>query len=303
MIQIYLKCIIVIFISQMNIILIILASLGILSLIFVIIRFVFNSNRKNNLLRQKNLQLEQMNIQLKKSEQQLKKLNATKARLFSIIAHDLRSAMNAILGFSEIIANKQKTLTESELNKYSNIINQTAHQVYLLRETLLDWSRAQGENIRFNPEVFDLYSTATNVITLLEIKAYQKNVELKSIIPKPCLVKGDKTMVGSVIRNLLDNALKFTPSGGKIEVFAIKDDSVVEVWVSDTGIGMDADELQKLFHGDSHASSEGTDHEKGTGLGLFICRDFVEMHGGKIWAESRKNSGTIFKFNIPSGMI
>jgi len=118
--------------------------------------------------------------------------------------------MNAILGFSEIIVNKQNALSESELTKYSNIINLTAHKVYLMMENLIDWSRAQGENIRFNPEVFDLYSTAENVITLLEINAYQKNVEFKSTIPKPCLVNGDKTMVGSVLRNLLDNALKFT---------------------------------------------------------------------------------------------
>jgi signal transduction histidine kinase len=239
------------FMSQINLILHALAAIGIIAFFIFIIRFLLNSNRKNSLLREKNLQLEQVNLQLKESEQQLKKLNATKARLFSIIAHDLRSAMNAILGFSEIIVNKQKTLSQSELNKYSNIINQTAHKVYLMMENLLDWSRAQGENIRFNPEVFDLYSTATNVITLLEIKAYQKNVELKSIVPKPCLVNGDKTMVGSILRNLLDNALKFTPSGGQIEVFAKKEGAMVEVCVSDTGIGMEPDELHNLFHGRS----------------------------------------------------
>ena len=169
-----------------------------------------------------------------------------------------------------------------------------------MMENLLDWSKAQGENIHFNTEVFDLYSTAENVITLLEINAYQKNVELKSIIPKPCMVNGDKTMVGSILRNLLDNALKFTPSGGQIEVFAKTEGKMVEVWVRDTGIGMESDEADRLFLGDSHASTEGTDHEKGTGLGLFICRDFVEMHGGTIWAESRQGSGTTVKFKIPS---
>jgi len=288
------------FISLANNILFITCALAFLILSFSLVRLLKNLNRKNSLLTEKNHQLEQMNLMLKESEQGLKKLNSTKARLFSIIAHDLRSSMNAILGFSEIIANKQNTLTKTELNKYSNIINQTAHKVHLMMENLLDWSKAQGENIRFNTEVFDLYSTAENVITLLEINAYQKNVGLKSIIPKPCMINGDKTMVGSILRNLLDNALKFTPSGGQIEVFAKTKGKIVEVWVRDTGIGMESDEADSLFLGDSHASTEGTDHENGTGLGLFICRDFVEMHGGTIWAESRQGSGTTVKFKIPS---
>ena len=289
-----------VFISFANNILIIICALVFLIFSFSLVRLFKNSNRKNSLLTEQNHQLEQMNLMLKESEQALKRLNSTKARLFSIIAHDLRSSMNAILGFSEIIANKQNTLTKTELNKYSNIINQTAHKVHLMMENLLDWSKAQGENIRFNTEVFDLYSTAENVITLLEINAYQKNVELKSIIPKPCMINGDKTMVGSILRNLLDNALKFTPSGGQIEVFAKTKGKIVEVWVRDTGIGMESDEADSLFLGDSHASTEGTDHENGTGLGLFICRDFVEMHGGTIWAESRQGSGTTVKFKIPS---
>ena len=288
------------FISLANNILFITCALAFLILSFSLVRLLKNLNRKNSLLTEKNHQLEQMNLMLKESEQGLKKLNSTKARLFSIIAHDLRSSMNAILGFSEIIANKQNTLTKTELNKYSNIINQTAHKVHLMMENLLDWSKAQGENIRFNTEVFDLYSTAENVITLLEINAYQKNVELKSIIPKPCMVNGDKTMVASILRNLLDNALKFTPSGGQIEVFAKTEGKMVEVWVRDTGIGIESDEAESLFLGDSHASTEGTDHEKGTGLGLFICRDFVEMHGGTIWAESMQGDGTTVKFKIPS---
>lgn len=289
------------FMSLININLHILAIICIVSLFVFTILFIIKSNRKNKLLREKNLLLEQMNLQLKESEQLLKKLNSTKARLFSIIAHDLRSSMNVILGFSEIIVNRQKTLSQSDLNKYSNIINQTAHKVYLMMENLLDWSRAQGENIRFNPEAFDLFSTATNVLTLLETKAYQKNVELKSIIPKPCLVYADKTMVGSILRNLLDNALKFTPAEGKIELSARKEGTMIEVWVSDTGVGINDKELDNLFRGDSHASTDGTDQEKGTGLGLFICRDFIEMHGGNIWAESKKNAGTVFKFRIPAG--
>ncbi len=276
-------------------------TLAFFALLIFISWFLLNSRKNTHELKEKNLLLEQMNLQLKESEIKLKKLNETKARLFSIIAHDLRSSMNAILGFSEIIANKQKSLTELELNKYNNIINLSAHKVHLMMENLLDWSRAQGENIRFNPVNFDLNATAYNVTTLLEIKAYQKNVEFISIVPKACIVCGDKIMVASILRNLLDNALKFTPSGGRIEVSARKEGEMYEVWVKDTGIGMDADVAENIFLGDSHDSTEGTDHEKGTGLGLYICRDFVEMHGGKIWAESEKGSGTIFKFRIPEG--
>jgi two-component system, sensor histidine kinase and response regulator len=287
--------------NWLSIILYVLAASGIISVFILITKFFLNSKKKNNLLSEKNLELERKNNQLKESEQQLKKLNATKARLFSIIAHDLRSSMNVILGFSEIIANKQNALSQSELNKYTLIINQTANKVYLMMENLLEWSRTQGETIRFKPAVFDLYSNAANVITLLEIKAYQKNVELKLLIPKPCLVNADITMVGSILRNLLDNALKFTPSGGQIELFAKKYNGMVEIWISDTGIGMEAEELQNLFQGESHSSKDGTDHEKGSGLGLFICRDFVEMHGGHIWAEKRNGSGTIIKFRIPAG--
>jgi two-component system sensor histidine kinase/response regulator len=274
-----------------------------IALLALFILFLLNSARKNRELKEKNQLLQQMNVQLKLSEIKLKKLNETKSRLFSIIAHDLRSSMNAILGFSEIIAAKQKTLSESELNKYSNIINQSANKVHLMMENLLDWSRAQGETIRFNPENFDLNSTAYNVTTLLEIKAYQKNVEFISLLPKGSMVHGDKIMVASILRNLLDNALKFTPSGGKIEVSALKVNGMIEVRVKDTGIGMDPEVLENLFVGESHTSTDGTNNEKGTGLGLYICRDFVEMHGGKLWAESTKGIGTVFKFSIPAGTV
>jgi len=277
-----------------------IASVVVLFLLLFILFLQFNSKRKNNALKENNILLEKMNLQLQASEIKLKKLNETKARLFSIIAHDLRSSMNAILGFSEIIANKQKSLTEAELNKYSSIINQSANKVHLMMENLLDWSRAQGENIRFNPEKFDLNSTAYNVITLLEIKAYQKNVELISIVSKGCMIEADKTMISSILRNLLDNALKFTPSGGQIEVSAHIEENMLEVWVKDTGIGMEKEVIDKLFLAATHASTEGTAHEKGNGLGLYICRDFVEMHGGKLWAESKKDAGTTFKFSIPA---
>lgn len=277
-----------------------LAILIVMAAIFILVfRLYIHSNRKNELLREKNEQLESMNAQLLESEKQLLKLNATKSRLFSIIGHDLRGSMNAIIGFSEIMVKKHRNLTDEELSKYSNIINQSASKLYLMMENLLDWSRTQGENIRFSPETIDLHSIVLNVVTLLEINAYSKNIELVSEVPKNFNVYADKILIASILRNLIDNALKFTNKNGRIVITARKKGDSAEVAVHDTGIGMSSEITENLFNDETHNSTEGTGKEKGTGLGLIISRDFVEMHGGKIWATSEKGKGSILSFTLP----
>ena len=168
-----------------------------------------------------------------------------------------------------------------------------------MMENLIDWSRTQGENIKFLPEHIDLHSLALNVVTLLEINAYSKGIDLTSDIMKNCMVYADKTLISSVLRNLIDNALKYTSKEGKIIISAIPKADMVEISVSDTGIGMSDSMVSRIFRIDSNVSTEGTAREKGTGLGLMICRDFVEMHGGRIWAESQKGKGTTFTFSLP----
>jgi ligand-binding sensor domain-containing protein/signal transduction histidine kinase len=239
-------------------------------------------------------------VALKTAE--LKELNASKDKFFSIIAHDLKNPFNTIIGFSEMLKEEIDTDISVKVNQYANMINTSAVQTFKLLENLLEWANSQRGKILFNPGPINMPELINEEFIVLNEMAIKKNIELKTCISESLIVTGDRNMVKTIIRNLLSNAVKFTPKNGKVEIKAIEGDDQVEISVTDTGIGMTNETKEKLFRLDANLSTRGTENEKGTGLGLFLCKEFVEKHGGKIFVESESGKGSVFKFVLPSKM-
>jgi signal transduction histidine kinase len=261
---------------------------------------VININERNNELLQAKEELKQHNKQLKESEQQLREINATKDKLFSIIAHDLRSPFNTILGYSEELIENVKDNDSTESEKFSVIINSSAKNTLTLLDNLLNWAKSQiGQSI-FNPRRINLASTIQEIIAISSPTAKIKNISINYIPSDNTEVYADINMLKTVLRNLLSNAIKFTNIGGKVNIWAIQYQNHVEITVSDNGVGMNKETINKLFKIDSNYTTKGTAKEGGSGLGLVLCKEFVEKHGGKIWVESEEGKGSDFKFTLPN---
>lgn len=236
---------------------------------------------------------------IKKNELHLKELNATKDKFFSIIAHDLRSPFNTILGFSDLLSNNAKTYDTERIVKFSENINSAAVNTLALLDNLLDWAKSQTGQVTFKPVKLNLQPIIAQIIEVLNPMAKLKSTSLNYIQSEDIEVYADLNMFKSILRNLISNAIKFTNSGGTIEVNAMRKDNFIEIAVSDNGIGMSEETLNKLFTIQSNENTLGTANEKGSGLGLILCKEFVEKHDGKIWAESEIGKGSYFKFTIP----
>jgi signal transduction histidine kinase len=251
------------------------------------------------LLEEKNIQLEKANLKLQNSEKHLKELNSTKDKFFSIIGHDLRNPLNALLGFSELISGNSRDYTSEEIQRYSKIINEAAKNIHLLIENLLEWSRSQSGNIDYNPEKTDLFPMVIEIFKVFDIHADKKGVSLVSEIPEDVSITADRNLLSTILRNLINNAVKFTPTGGQVKVFCEQTDSEITISIEDTGIGMSEEQLDKIFRLSNNETMPGTSEEKGTGLGLILCKEFVELHKGKIWAVSKPKEGSTFSFTLP----
>ena len=239
-------------------------------------------------------------LELKEQRRNLKELNATKDKFFSIIAHDLKSPLNQLLGLSELL---QKDIEENEgkeATKLVNLIKVSAKSGRLLLENLLEWSRSQTGTIEYQPKILDLHKITLEVMELNENNALQKGIKIKSKVKKGIKAFADANMLKTILRNLISNGIKFTGSGGDILLSAKVSGGKVIYTVADTGIGIRASDISKLFRIDVNPSSIGKSAEKGTGLGLILCQEFVELNGGKIWAESKYREGSKFKFSLPA---
>lgn len=233
---------------------------------------------------------------LVKSNLQLKELNSTKDKLFSIIAHDLKNPFSGILGLSEILAsdhNKTKTIL------YAQMINDAAKSAYKLLENLLEWSRLQTGGIHFKPVFIQLGYLSNEVIKVVEAAAKIKNITIENSINNNIEIKADYNMLNTILRNLLHNAIKFTEKHGNITLNSIVQENKVIISVIDTGVGIEPENIAKLFKISEKIQSFGTENEQGTGLGLILCKEFVEKHGGSIWVESKLEKGSNFKFTMP----
>jgi PAS domain S-box-containing protein len=237
---------------------------------------------------------------LKETADELKQLNATKDKFFSIIAHDLRAPFSSLVGFTELMADEKSKFSVDEYLQYSRALNRTAHSASSLLENLLEWSRLQRNTMPFEPRGINLDDFFSEIEATTRENAEKKSINVYFDYPDGLLVNADENMLHSVMRNLVSNAIKFTKPGGKVDVKVQKQESGGLLFtVTDNGIGMDANRLKNLFRIDTNVSRPGTGGEASTGLGLILCKEFVEKHGGKIWAESAEGKGSTFLFTIP----
>lgn len=241
----------------------------------------------------------ELNNQLAESEFKLQQLNSSKDKLFSIIGHDLKNPIFTMLGTSQILEEDYNELSDGEKKELIKIIYDTATNTQKLLEDLLSWSRAQSDLIQVNLESLSLKNIIKENIKLVNTQAENKKIALKVNANSTLLVYADKNLLSTVIRNLLTNAVKFTPEGGAVNVNAVEDGAFVQMSVEDTGIGLSNDDMKKLFRIDVNNKEIGRAREKGTGLGLILCKEFCEKQGGKIWVESEAGKGSKFFITIP----
>jgi PAS domain S-box-containing protein len=239
--------------------------------------------------------------QLQKNAEDLAALNSSKDKFFSIIAHDLRSPFTSFLGFTEMLDEEIDILPKEELQTIISSMRKSASNLYQLLENLLEWSLLHREITKFEPLHTYLKPLVEGCIEVMHESVKKKNLILQVDIGILLKVNADIHMLQTIIRNLVSNAIKFTPRGGKIKISAIAGpETFVTISVSDTGIGMSPEIAETIFKIDTNNKTKGTEGEPSTGLGLILCKEFVEKHGGKIWVESKENEGSIFYFTINS---
>jgi signal transduction histidine kinase len=243
-------------------------------------------------------------ISLQKEEieahrEKLKALNASKDRFFSIIAHDLRNPIAGFLNLTEVLSNNFEVFSEEESKEFIDVMNQASKQLYNLLENLLQWSRAQTGSIQFNPKPVLVKTMFENTIDNLMVNIENKKIKVNIKVDEKTEVYADEDMVSTVIRNLLSNAIKFSHPGEAISIRCLQKDNFVEISVVDNGVGINKNALEKLFKIDQNITTQGTSNEKGTGLGLILCKEFIEKNDGSIWVDSEINKGSSFHFTLP----
>lgn len=236
--------------------------------------------------------------QIKIQNEELKKLNEDKNRFISILAHDLRSPFTSILGFLDLLSENFHKYDSAKIKKLIGIVQNSSRHFYQLLESLLIWGRSQSGKISFTPQEQNLNAICTQTIEELNLNILSKHMEVNISIPHDITVYAHVDLLKTILRNLISNAVKFSYAGGKIDIYTEPNDELITVVVADTGIGMPEEVINTLFSF-STRSAEGTQGETGSGLGLFLCKELVEMNKGKIWVESEPEKGSKFKFTLP----
>ncbi|WP_281310163.1 sensor histidine kinase [Flavobacterium flavigenum] len=234
-----------------------------------------------------------------KQDHKIQKLLDDKNQFFSIISHDLRGPVGAAASLSELLAEDIEKYSREEIREISEILCQSNKNSYKLLENLLEWSRVQTGMITFSPKKIILNTLIEENIELHKNAALNKNIHLLFEPGDVIEVQADKNMIDTVLRNLLNNAIKFTDKNGKVEIKLIKKDRKIEVAVIDNGIGIPDEIKDKLFKINRKVIQKGTENETGSGLGLLLCSEFINIHKGKIWVENNDSKGTTFKFTLP----
>lgn len=275
-------------------------------LIFIVFLFtaiLFKQNqdkvKMNALLSLKSVQIEDKNKEILEQHQNLEKLNDTKDKFFSIIGHDLKNPMNSIIGFSELLSDNYNKYDDEKRNKFVNIIKESAHRSNELLENLLTWAQSQSNSIEFHPTKISLKKSIEEVFGLLNVQASKNDITLQSNFSVNCNVIADQNMLLTILRNLVANAIKFSNHNSMVSVIVTSHDKFCEITVKDSGDGIPENEIEYLF--DLHNKSKITKKSKsGSGLGLILCKDFVEKQGGKIWVNSKLGEGSEFTFTLPN---
>ncbi len=237
--------------------------------------------------------------EIMESQISLKKLNATKDKFFSIIAHDLRNPFHAITGFSQMLLDRKMKMTDEERENIIRIILDSSTSASALLENLLQWSRTQTDSIKCDPQHFEIQKVVLDVISLFRINAHRKQITFEVAIDESLIVFADRNMTSTIIQNLINNAIKFTKDSGLIKISANYVKGIVDISVEDNGVGMEEKTRSTLFSVDKTTVNRGTSGEKGTGLGLIICKEFTERNKGSIKVETQLGKGTKIVFSLP----
>jgi len=242
----------------------------------------------------------QAEVALRESESRFRELNVTKDKFFSIVTHDLRSPFSAIIGFSNLMAERVTAKDYDKVSEYANIVQKSSWRAMDLLTNLIEWSNSQTGRINFCPEYFEFPMLVEEIFNLMKDLALQKSITIIKELSPSLVVFADKAMISSVLRNLVSNAIKYTHPGGMVSIKVKKNQHELLVSIIDDGVGLSNSAIEKLFTMEKNISTTGTMQERGTGLGLLLCREFIHKHEGKIWVESIQGMGSKFSFTIPS---
>jgi signal transduction histidine kinase len=254
---------------------------------------------QRDLIRKKQ-RLENTLSQLQEVNNELKKMNADMNRFIQILGHDLRSPFTTLLGFSDLLLENLHSYDIERIENLISIINKTSHQTFKLLEELLLWSKAHANRVPFEPRHIAFRSVCQQVVEGLWSNAVSKNIKISiQQIDENLMVFVDEHMLKTILRNLISNAIKFTQRNGEINIRIDCDQAFTVITVTDNGVGIARDQINKLWDMTQHYTTEGTASEKGTGLGLLLCKEFVEKHGGRIWVDSELGKGSSFRFVLP----
>lgn len=245
-------------------------------------------------VRERTAELEVQKIELERKNLLLEEVNASKDKFFSILAHDLKNPLTSLLGYTELIVDNFDQYPPEELKQEVHHLQLSARHLYALLNNLLTWSRIQRGVMPYRPTDINVFELIQTTQYLFAAKAKHKQIALHNVAQEPLMAYADYNMIDTVVRNLVSNALKFTPAGGSVSISAKQQLHTVEILVADTGIGISESGITKLFRIGTHYSKPGTQGEEGTGLGLILCKDLVEKNGGTLRVESRVGAGTTF---------
>jgi len=278
--------------KQLKILGFVSASLLLVFVFVVLIRY-YDKAKLNRLLESKNRKIE-------KSENELRILNSAKNKFFSIIAHDLKNPFHTVMGYSELLNKEYDHFTELERRKFAGDIHQSSNKIFQLLQNLLEWAKSQTGRLTVNPVEVELKKLVVSATSVLRPIADQKKITMKTDFEDKVILFADPLMIETVLRNLINNAIKFTPENGLIEITTTKVENKVTICVKDNGTGISEADAKNLFQIDSTVKRKGTNNEDGSGLGLILCKEFVEKNNGAIWVESSLGQGSSFFFTVPA---
>lgn len=262
-------------------------------------RIIFNSSDQALILLRDITTQKQAEIELRRVTEDLEVANREKDKFFSLIAHDLRTPLVGLTGYAEILSQDIDELTKDEIKEYSKSIVEISRQTIKFLSNLLEWSRLQTGKIQYLPNDLSINLTVQSIFQLLKSNAARKNINLVNNTNPEHIAYADENMIYSVLNNLISNAIKFTNPGGEIIVASREEGDKIITSVKDNGVGMDDEQLKNLFALNKSFTTIGTAKEKGTGLGIILCRDFVNRNFGKLWVESKVGEGSEFSFSLP----
>ena len=254
---------------------------------------------RNKVIKRKNWELEKSHELITRQNEKLTELNATKDKFFSIIGHDLKNPYQSLMGFSKILIEDYKELKEEEIKEFAGYIYEASETGNRLLQNLLDWSRSETGRIKYEPENYLISEIIDEALRLALNTANQKEIKIETEIPDGLEAYCDRNMIYTVMRNLVSNAIKFSYRKGRIKIRASYSEHGAEISITDHGIGMNETLMQDLFKLEKRITNEGTENEKGTGLGLFLCKEFVEKNKGSISVQSSLREGSTFTFTLP----